>query len=132
MLASDSIANMLTKIRNAVLVSKENVVFNYSNLKLEISKILKEEGFIADYEVVSENNKKDIKLTFVYDKKGVSPINGIKRLSTSGRRVYSNYKNMGQVLNGYGIMIVSTSSGVMTEKKAKKNKLGGELICSVW
>lgn len=132
MLASDSIANMLTKIRNAVSVSKNNVSFNFSNLKLEISKILKKEGFIENYEVISEGNKKDIKITLSYNKKGESPINGIKKISTSGRRVYSSYKDMGQVLNGYGIIIVSTSKGIMTEKEAKKTKVGGEIICSVW
>lgn len=132
MSASDPVADMLTKVRNAVMVRHEKVDIPASKLKLEIVKILKTEGYIKNFKKIQEDGKNIIRIFLKYDDKNNSVIHGLKRISTPGRRVYSGFKDLPRVFNGYGTLIVSTSAGVTTGKKAVEKMVGGELICSVW
>jgi small subunit ribosomal protein S8 len=132
MSVSDPIADMLTKIRNASMAKFERVDITPSKLKLEIVKILKNEGFIKNFKKINQDGRTSIRIFLKYDTNMNPIIHGLKKISTPGRRVYSGYRKMPRVLNGYGTLIVSTSSGVTTAKKASEKKVGGELICSVW
>jgi small subunit ribosomal protein S8 len=132
MSVSDPVADMLTKIRNASMAKFEKVDITTSKLKLEIVKILKNEGFIKNFKKINQETDTVIRVFLKYDDRMNPTIHGLKRISTPGRRVYSGYRKMPRVLNGYGTLIVSTSSGVTTGKKASERKVGGELICSVW
>ena len=132
MSASDPVADMLTKVRNAVAVRHEKVDAPTSKLKLEIVKILKTEGYIKNFKKVQEEGKNVIRIFLKYDGQNNSVIHGLKRISTPGRRVYSGFKDLPRVYNGYGTLIVSTSAGVTTGKKATEKMVGGELICTVW
>lgn len=132
MSVSDPIADMLTKIRNASMANFEKVDIASSKLKLEIVKILKNEGYIKNFKKVSVDDVNVLRVYLKYDEKAEPIIHGIQKISTPGRRVYAGYKNLPRVLNGYGTLIVSTSFGVTTGKKASEKKIGGELICSVW
>ena len=132
MSASDPVADMLTKVRNAVAVRHEKVDVPTSKLKLEIVKILKTEGYIKNFKKVQEDGKNIIRIFLKYDGQNNSVIHGMKRISTPGRRVYSGFKDLPRVYNGYGTLIVSTSAGVTTGKKATEKMVGGELICTVW
>ena len=132
MSASDPVADMLTKVRNAVAVRHEKVDVPTSKLKLEIVKILKTEGYINNFKKVQEEGKNVIRIFLKYDVKNNPVIHGLKRISTPGRRVYSGFKDLPRVYNGYGTLIVSTSAGVTTGKKATEKMVGGELICTVW
>jgi small subunit ribosomal protein S8 len=123
---------MLTKIRNASMAKFERVDITPSKLKLEIVKILKNEGFIKNFKKINQDGRTSIRIFLKYDTNMNPIIHGLKKISTPGRRVYSGYRKMPRVLNGYGTLIVSTSSGVTTAKKASERKVGGELICSVW
>jgi len=129
---SDPIADMLTIIRNASRVKFEKVDVPASKLKLEITKILKNEGYIKTFKKINGEGRNLIRIFLKYDGKERPIIRGIDRISTPGRRVYSGYASMPRVFNGYGTLIVSTSRGVTTGKKAKELQVGGELICSVW
>jgi small subunit ribosomal protein S8 len=132
MSVTDPIADMLTKIRNASMAKFEKVDISTSKLKLEIIKILKNEGYVKTFKKISQGNKNQIRIFLKYDNEMQPIIQGIKRLSKPGRRVYSGYKTMPRVLNGYGVLIVTTSLGVTTGKKAAEKQVGGELVCSVW
>lgn len=132
MSVSDPIADMLTKIRNASMASFEKVDISSSKLKLEIVKILKNEGYIKNFKKVTVEEANVLRVYLKYDDKSEPVIHGIQKISTPGRRVYAGYKNLPRILNGYGTLIVSTSVGVTTGKKASEKKIGGELICSVW
>ena len=132
MSVSDPVADMLTKIRNAVQARHEKVDVPTSNLKLEIVKILKTEGYIKNFKKVQEDNKSNIRIFLKYDDENSPVIHGVEKISTPGRRVYSGYKDLPRVFNGYGTLIVSTSSGVTTGKKASEKMVGGELVCKVW
>ena len=132
MSVSDPVADMLTIIRNASSAEFEKVDIRTSKLKLEIIKILKNEGFIKNFKKVTNDEKPFIRVFLKYDDKNNAVINGIKSVSTPGRRVYSGYKEMPRVLNGFGTVIVSTSNGVTTGKKAVQQNVGGEIICKVW
>ncbi|RAO99341.1 30S ribosomal protein S8 [Petrotoga sp. 9PW.55.5.1] len=132
---SDPIADMLTRIRNANSVFKESVEVPASNLKKDILEILKKEGFINDYKYIDDGKQGILKINLKYkgtrrDRKQV--MEGIIRVSKSGRRVYVNTKNIPKVKGGLGIAIISTSMGVMTDKEAREKKVGGEVICYVW
>lgn len=129
---SDPVANMLTTIRNGVAVKCEKVDIRPSKLRMEIIKILKNEGYVKNFKKLTQGKFDIIRVFMKYDEKKRSTINGIKSVSTPGRRVYSGYKKMPRVYNGLGIVIVSTSTGVTTGKKAVANKVGGEIICTVW
>lgn len=132
MAVSDPVADMLTKIRNASKAHFEQVdVFN-STLKQGLAKILLDEGYISDFKVVNEGGVDYLRMFLKYDEKKNPVIHGINKISTPGRRIYAGYKKLPRIYNGMGTLIVSTSSGVITGKKASENKIGGELICSIW
>ena len=129
---TDPIADMLTRIRNALMARHKTVVVPGSKLKLEIARILKEEGYIEDYRVIEEKPQIKIEIVLKYDEKKRPVIAGIKRVSKPGRRIYRGYKELPKVLNGLGIAIISTSQGIMTDHEAKKRRVGGEVICEIW
>jgi small subunit ribosomal protein S8 len=129
---SDPIADMLTKIRNASLAKFEKVDIPTSKLKLEVIKILKNEGFVKTFKKVSQDGKNFIRIFLKYDEENKPVIHNLTRISTPGRRAYAGYRTMPRILNGYGTLIISTSTGVTTGRKALERKVGGELICSVW
>ena len=132
MSCADPIADMLTKIRNASLSRFEKVDIATSRLKLEIVKILKNEGYVKNFKKVNQKNLNYIRVFLKYDEEQNPIIHGLQKISKPGRRVYSGYKGMPRIFNGYGTLIISTSAGVTTGKKAFEKKVGGELICSVW
>ncbi|MFP4382844.1 MAG: 30S ribosomal protein S8 [Spirochaetia bacterium] len=132
MSVSDPIADMLTKIRNACMAKYEKVDIPTSNLKMEIVKILKNEGFVKNFKIISKDDFEYIRVFLKYDDEQNPIIHGLIKVSTPGRRVYSGYRNIPRVYNGYGTVIISTSNGVTTGKKAKEKKVGGEVLCSVW
>ena len=128
---SDTIADMLTRIRNANQMRYEEVKVPASNIKKEIARILKEEGFIKDYKIVSDDAQGTIVLTLKYNKKE-RVITGLKRISKPGLRVYAKNDNIPKVVNGLGIAIISTSKGIMTDKQARKENIGGEVLAYIW
>lgn len=130
MIMTDPIADMLTRIRNANQMRNEVVVMPSSKMKVGIAKILKQEGYIKSYEVTDEV-KKTLTVELVYNNKD-RVISGLKRISKPGLRIYSTSDNLPRVLNGLGIAIISTSSGLMTDAEARKKSLGGEVIAYVW
>ena len=133
MAISDPVADMLTKIRNASQARHEKVEIPTSRMKLQIVKILKNEGYIKNFKkVVNKYGSNFIRVFLKYDEKQNPVLHGIDRISTPGRRVYSGYRDMPRVYNGYGVVVVSTSSGIITGKKASEKKVGGELICTIW
>ena len=129
---TDTIADMLTRIRNANQMHYEEVKVPASNVKKEIARILKEEGFIKDYKVVNDNVQGTIELTLKYTDKKERVINGLKRISKPGLRVYVEKDEVPKVLNGLGIAIISTSKGIMTDKEARKENIGGEVLAYIW
>ena len=129
---TDPIADMLTRIRNGGQARLGTVAIPHSKVKLKIAEILKDEGYIVDYEVAAGNPGSKIDVTLKYDKKGVSVIEGIQRVSKPGLRKYLRSREIPKVRNGLGILIVSTSHGMMTDSKARKEGVGGEPLCSVW
>ncbi|MDR0557320.1 MAG: 30S ribosomal protein S8 [Treponema sp.] len=130
---SDPVADMLTKIRNAGMATHEKVDIPSSKLKLEIVKILKTEGYIKNFKkATTADNVSVIRIFLKYDDAIRPIIHGLEKVSKPGRRVYTGYKDMPRVYNGYGTLIVSTSIGVTTGKKAAEKKVGGEIICTVW
>ena len=132
MTMTDPIADMLTRIRNAATVSHESVDVPASKLKLELARVLKEEGFIADYEVKEAGKFKVIHITLKYDVNRKSVITKLQRVSKPGLKTYSKAKNLEKVLGGLGVAIVSTSKGLMTDRKARKENVGGEVLCYVY
>lgn len=132
MAVSDPVADMLTKIRNASLAKHDKVDISTSKLKLQIIKILKNEGFVKNFKKVTKDNFPFVRVYLKYDENQAPVIHGIERMSTPGRRMYTGYRDMPRVYNGYGVLVVSTSEGVITGKKAAESKIGGELICKVW
>ncbi|MCM8772408.1 MAG: 30S ribosomal protein S8 [candidate division WOR-3 bacterium] len=131
MTMTDPIADMLTRIRNANAVSKTYVDVPYSKFKEEILKVLKEEKYIKDYEVIQENSKKILRVYLLYYGKRKA-ITEIKKISTPGRRIYVSKDKIPVIKNNYGIAVLTTSKGVMSNKKAKELGIGGELLFYVW
>ena len=129
---TDTIADMLTRIRNANQMRYETVEVPSSNIKKEVAKILKEEGYIKDYKVKDENVQGTIVLTLKYTEINERVITGLKRISKPGLRVYAKAEEIPKVLNGLGIAIISTSKGIMTDKKARKENIGGEVLAYIW
>ena len=132
MSVTDPIADLLTRMRNANQMRYNEVVVPSSNLKLEIVKILKAEGYITDYRVEKGQVQDNIVITLKYGKNKERVISGLKRISKPGLRVYAKAEEIPTVLNGLGISIVSTSKGIMTGKEARKENLGGEVLAYVW
>ena len=132
MVVTDPIADMLTRIRNANQMRYKEVEVPASKMKLEIARILKEEGFINDYKVKKNNIQNIIVLSLKYGQNKERVITGLKRISKPGLRVYAKATEVPRVLNGLGIAIVSTSKGVMTDKNARTQSLGGEVLAYIW
>lgn len=137
MSVNDPIADMLTRIRNAIMTGKSVVSMPNSKMKTEIARILKEEGFIESYEVVDSDNSayKNLRITLKYvgeRRERSSVLSGLERISRPGRRVYTRKQDIPWVLSGLGIAIVSTPKGLMTGQRARQLNVGGELICKVW
>ncbi|MBX3243929.1 MAG: 30S ribosomal protein S8 [Acidobacteria bacterium] len=129
---TDPIADMLTRIRNAIAANHTRVDIPGSKLKLEVARILKEEGYINNFTTKGEGTKYVIRVFLRYDAKGVSSITHLSRVSKPGRRVYVGSADIPRVLGGYGINIVSTSRGLMSGKKARAEKIGGEILAEVY
>ena len=129
---SDPLADMLTRIRNAVMVKFDSVEMPTSNVKVSVAKVLKEEGYITNYAVVKGDVQGTLKIDLKYGPSNESVITGIKRVSKPGLRKYTNATSIPKVLNGLGISIVSTSKGVVTDTTARSLNAGGEIICEVW
>lgn len=129
---TDPIADMLTRIRNASNSKFKTVDIPASNVKRAIADILFKEGYIRAYEEIKDDAQGIIRITLKYDEKGVKVISGLKRISKPGLRVYASKEELPKVLNGLGIALVSTSKGIMTDKEARKENLGGEVLAYVW
>ena len=132
MLVNDPIADMLTRIRNAQIAKHDTVVIPASNMKKSIAKILLDEGYIKSYEVVEDGTQGVIRIQLKYLAGKEKVISGLRRVSKPGLRVYAGAEELPKVLKGLGIAIVSTSKGVMTDKKARENHIGGEVLAFVW
>ena len=130
---TDPIADMLTRMRNAIAVRKQQTVVPSSKQKVALAHLLVSSGWLEKYEEKPlDNNKKDLIVTFKYDQKGQCAISDIKRISKPSRRVYVNKEGISEVRNGFGIAVISTSKGLMTNKEAKKDGHGGEVLCEVF
>jgi len=130
---TDPVADMLTRIRNSLKARENSVVIPYSKLKGEIARILKEEGYIQNYKIVARENKSsNMIIELKYGTKKERIINGLKRISKPGLRIYAQKDEIPVLLGGMGTVIVSTSQGIMTGKTAKKSGIGGEVICYIW
>ena len=128
---TDPIADMLTQIRNASLVFKETIELPYSKMRLEIAKILEKEGLIVSSQLRGRRARKFLELTLKYDGKAPA-ISGLKRVSKPGQRIYVPFSKIKKVKGGFGISIISTSKGLLSNKEAWNQKVGGEVICEVW
>jgi len=130
---TDSIGNYLTSIRNAIMANHKTVTVPSSNLKKEITKVLMDQGYILNYRFNKDNPVEKIQIALKYNSiTNVSAIKGIDRISTPGLRKYTNVKDLPRVLNGLGIAIISTSQGIMIDKKARAMNIGGEVVCYVY
>jgi len=129
---SDPLADMLTRIRNAVMAKFDSVEMPSSTVKVNVAKVLKEEGYILDYQVSSTDVQGTLKIDLKYGPNNESVITGLKRVSKPGLRKYAKATGIPKVLNGLGVAIISTSRGVVTDKTARALNAGGEIICEVW
>lgn len=132
MLTTDPIADMLTRIRNASLAKHEDVIVPASKEKLAIAKILLDEGYITSYEEKEEESHKNIYIVLKYDENGESVIQGLKRISKPGLRIYAQCDKLPKVISGLGIAIISTNKGIVTDKVARSLNVGGEVLAYVW
>jgi len=131
-MVNDNIADMLTRMRNALVMKYSNVEVNGTKMTLGIAEILKREGYIEDFEYQKNTNGDKLNITLKYGDKKERVITGLKRISKSGLRVYVKADEVPRVLNGLGIAIISTSKGLMTDKEARANNLGGEVLAYIW
>jgi small subunit ribosomal protein S8 len=132
MTQTDPIADLLTRIRNATLVKHRDVSIPLSRMKVEIAKVLKEEGYISNFKVIDNNKQGILKINLKYTSDNQSVISGLKRVSKPGCRIYCQKDSVPKVLDGLGILIVSTSSGIATGKKCEDLGIGGEVLCQIW
>jgi small subunit ribosomal protein S8 len=132
MTMSDPIADMLTRIRNATRARFNSVDIPGSRLKIDLAKILKDEGFVRNYKVIKDGKQGILRIYLKYGADRESVIYGMKRISKPSRRVYVRSKDVKPVMNGMGLAILSTSKGVMTDKKARRENVGGEILCNIW
>jgi small subunit ribosomal protein S8 len=128
---SDPVADMLTRIRNAVRIGRQTVNIRASNICAGIAGVLKKEGYIEDFDRIDDGKQGILRVTLKYDESGQSVISEITRTSKPGRRIYSGVGDLPHVLGGYGIAIVSTSKGVMSDKNCRESNVGGEILCTV-
>lgn len=129
---SDPVSDMLTILRNANRAIKEKVDIPASKLKMEIIKIFKNEGYIKNFKIIEEGNRSYIRIYLKYTQTGNGIIHNLKRISKPGLRVYKRKHELPRILNGFGTSIISTSKGVLTDKKAREQDVGGEVICYIW
>ncbi|MBN1276798.1 MAG: 30S ribosomal protein S8 [Deltaproteobacteria bacterium] len=129
---TDPIADMLTRVRNGLKASHEVVDIPCSKMKINIAKVIKSEGYIRNFKIVSDGSHRSIRIFLKYDEHGIPIISGLKRVSKPSCRVYMKYDKIPKILDGFGINIVSTSKGLLTDKQARKMAIGGEILCSVW
>jgi small subunit ribosomal protein S8 len=129
---TDPIADMLTRMRNALMIKSEKVDIPASRMKLEIAKILKEEGFIRAYKILKDKKQGILRITLKYSADDEALISGLKRISKPGRRVYVGKDKIPTVLGGVGISIISTSRGISGDKTCRREKIGGEVLCHIW
>lgn len=132
MVVTDVIADMLTRIRNAISAKHITVDIPVSKMKLSIAQILKDEGYITNFEVVGEGVESNIHITLKSDEKSQYVISGLKRISKPGLRIYASSNNLPKVINGLGIAIISTNKGIMTDKQAREQRVGGEVLAYIW
>ena len=132
MTMTNPIADLLTRIRNAVLVGKDRCDAPASKVKLELSKILQEEGFIRTFKVLEEGPQGTLRLYLRYSPDGEPAIHGLERVSRPGLRVYRGVEELPEVRGGMGVAVISTSKGLMTDAKARESRLGGEVMCRMW
>ena len=131
-MVSDPISDLLTRIRNAVMVSKSYIEIPHSKFKFQLTSLFKDEGYVSDVKITGEGTKKIINIELKYSEDGASVISGMNRLSKPGNRVYSSFDKLPRNNGGLGTVVVSTSRGLLSDSEARKRKLGGELICEVW
>lgn len=129
---TDPIADMLTRIRNGLKASHEVVDIPSSKMKINIAKVIKSEGYVKNFKIISDGRHRFIRIFLKYDEHGVPIISGLKRISKPSCRVYTKYDKIPKVLDGFGISIISTSKGLLTDNQARKMAVGGEILCSVW
>ncbi len=129
---SDPVADMLTRIRNALIVKRESVEMPSSKMKLAVAQILQKEGYIKNFDVAENQVGSTLKITLKYGPDGTSVISGLRKISKPGLRIYARKEEVPMVLNGLGIAIISTSKGLITDAEARKNNVGGEVIAYVW
>jgi small subunit ribosomal protein S8 len=129
---TDPIADFLTRVRNAIMARHRMVDIPSSKLKMKMAHILYEQKFIKNYIIIEDGKQNILRIFLKYDKSGMPLINELKRISTPGRRYYVDLENLPRVKNNTGIAILSTSKGVMTEREARKNNVGGEVLCHIW
>ncbi len=129
---TDPIADMLTRIRNAARIRRKEVMIPASKLKAEIARILKEEGYIRNFKVIDDNKQGLLSVSLKYTDDNTSVISGIRRISRPGRRLYCTRESIPKVLDGLGTAVISTSKGMMTDKKCADLGLGGEILCYIW
>ena len=132
MSVTDPIADMLTRIRKAVRAKKKEVNLPSSQLKIEIARILKEEGYIKNYKIIEDNKQGILNITLKYVDNNQSAISGLRRVSKPGCRIYCSQDSIPKALDGLGIVIISTSKGIMTGQKCEERGLGGEVLCEIW
>jgi small subunit ribosomal protein S8 len=132
MVLTDPVADYLTRIRNGCLAKFERVDIPSSKMKLSITKILKEEGYIKNYKLIKDKRQGVLRLYLKYDEANVPVIGGLERVSKPSRRVYVNHDKIPYVFNGLGTAILSTSKGVLSDREARRQKIGGELLCRIW
>ena len=132
MIISDPIADMLTRIRNAGKAKFNSVDIPGSKLKMELARVLKDEGFIKNYKFIKDKKQGILRVYLKYDENETHAIYGLERVSKPSRRIYGKSKDVKPVLNGMGIAILSTSTGIMTDKKARAKNVGGEVLCNIW
>ena len=129
---TDPVADMLTRVRNGIRARHGRVEMPSSKLKVELARILKDEGYIGNYKVAEEGKKKVLRINLRYDTEGLSVISALERVSRPGRRVYVGKNEVPKVLGGLGVAILTTPQGVMTGKAARRAGVGGEVICNIW
>jgi small subunit ribosomal protein S8 len=132
MTLTDPIADMLTRIRNAITAKKKEVSMPSSNLKVEIAKTIKDEGYIRNFKVIGDNQQRVLNVSLKYTEDKKNAISGIQRISKPGCRIYCKSDSIPKVLDGLGIVIISTSKGIATGKKCEEIGIGGEVLCKVW
>ena len=129
---TDPIADMLTRIRNAIMARQRQVLVPSSNMKVAIARILKQEGFVRHFDVSSQIPQPVLRIILKYDDKRDPVVHGLKRVSKPGRRIYSNSHEIPRVQSGMGVAIISTSRGVVTDRDARRLRVGGEVVCYIW